>query len=131
MNRELLNKILTEALYAGDSISSNVNILFVDQEMPIDVRLFQNPITDYGDVRLQSIDSSERIANLIDSFGSVLDIEERYRFILNGIQNTTLFAITCASASTENLHDPYEEINAQPYVALSRQIRKIMQENHK
>ncbi len=130
MNRTLLNDILKKVLYSCDSISSNVNIILADQEMPIDVRLFQNPIKDYGDIRLQSVDSSERIANLINTFGSVSDMEECYKIILNGIKETPFLALSYAKENTENPNITCDKIKALQYVNLSRQIQKIKtQEN--
>lgn len=130
MNRTLLNDILKKVLYSCDSISSNVNIILADQEMPIDVRLFHNPIKDYGDVCLQSVDSSERIANLINTFGSVSDMEECYNIILNGIKETPFLALSYAKENTENSNITCDKIKALQYVNLSRQIQKIKtQEN--
>lgn len=136
MNRELLNNILKGALYSCDTMSQNVNILLTDQELPIDVQCYQNPILDYGDISLQSIDSSERIANLINSFGSVTDIEECYRIILNGIKEEQLFKIVFAKESTNNisnnLTDNYDKTKSRQYINLSRQIQTIkIQENNK
>ncbi len=85
-SKALLNEIIIKALRSGDILSDNVGICLVEQELPIDVRRFQNPVTDEGDIRMQSIDSSERIADLINSFGTVSDIEECYMVILEGIQ---------------------------------------------
>ena len=125
-----MNDILKKVLYSCDSISSNVNIILADQEMPIDVRLFHNPIKDYGDVCLQSVDSSERIANLINTFGSVSDMEECYNIILNGIKETPFLALSYAKENTENSNITCDKIKALQYVNLSRQIQKIKtQEN--
>ncbi|MFG6333996.1 MAG: hypothetical protein K1W20_00730 [Lachnospiraceae bacterium] len=129
-------------------MSDNVDICLVEQELPIDVRRFQNPVTDEGDIRMQSIDSSERIADLINSFGTVSDIEECYMVILDGIQEA-FYARSMAGRSAlcvanaddsimeaENSVDNIMEMEnladaeqAKWYVALSREIQRMSMQN--
>lgn len=148
MNKAILNEIILKALRSEDILSDNVDICLAQQELPIDVRRFQNPITDDGDIRMQSVDSSERIADLINSFGTVSDIEECYMVILDGIQEAfyagsmaARSALCAANADdsimeaensvddiveTENLADKGQ---TEWYVALSREIQRMSMQN--
>lgn len=116
MNRALLNEIILKALYSGSVLSNNTVICMVEQEIQIDVRRYQNPITDNGDIRMQSIDSSERIADLINSFGMISDIEERYMMVLEGIQEPLLANFAMSSSNL---------IDKEWYINLSKKIQKI------
>lgn len=109
-------------------MSGNVDICPVEQEMPIDIRRFQNPITDVGDIRTQSIDASERIADLINSFGTVSDIEECYMIILSGIQQVPFAVNLCMNEIADNImveENAADESAMDWYVALSREIQKM------
>lgn len=128
MNKTTLNEIVIKALRSGDILSGNVDICPVEQEMPIDVRRFQNPITDDGDVRTQSIDASERIAALINSFGTVSDIEECYMIILSGMQQVPFVRNLCLEEITDDImaeENAADGSAADWYVALSREVQKM------
>lgn len=128
MNKTILNEIIIKALRAGDVLSGNVDICPVEQEMPIDIRRFQNPITDDGDVRTQSIDASERIADLINSFGAVSDIEECYMIILSGIQQVSFASNFCLEEIADDImveENAADGSAADWYVALSREVQKM------
>lgn len=128
MNKTILNEIIIRALRAGEILSGDVDICPVEQEMPIDVRRFQNPITDDGDVRTQSIDASERIADLINSFGTVSDIEECYMIILLGIQQASFAANLYWGGNVDDImaeENLADESAVDWYISLSRKIQKM------
>lgn len=128
MNKSLFNEIIAEALRSGGILSKNADICPVEQETQIDVRRFQNPITDNGDIRTQSIDASERIADFINSFGTVSDLEECYMIVLEGIQGirsvnrirTNGGPVSVMAAANSAVTELSEW-----YVDLSRKIQKM------
>lgn len=127
MNKTLISEIIAEALRSGGILPKNVDVCPTEQEVPIDVRRFQNPITDHGDIRTQSIDASERIAGFINSFGTISDFEERYMIVLEGIQEMLPAGRMYASgkpASVMAVNSADTELS-EWYVDLSRKIQKM------
>lgn len=128
MNKTLLNEIIAEALRSSGILSKNIDICPIEQELSIDVRRFQNPITDHGDIRTQSIDASERIADFINSFGTISDFEERYMIVLEGIQEMLPVGRMYASGNPVSVMAAANSADTELsewYVDLSRKIQKM------
>lgn len=125
MNKTLFNEIIAEALRSGGILSKNADICPVEQETQIDVRRFQNPITDNGDIRTQSIDASERIADFINSFGTVSDLEECYMIVLEGIRSVNRIRTNGGPVSVMAAANSAVTELSEWYVDLSRKIQKM------
>lgn len=120
MNKTMLNKILSGALSSCSALDSDVTICMTSREELIDVKRYQNPVTDDGNISEQSIYASERIAKLINNFGKYSEIEECYQEVLSGIRES---AMSKAKSDSVSAFNSANVATAQWYLQLSSKVK--------